>query len=1238
MMGFIGLLVITAVFSAVCLKNAKGSLIVTYNDVQKKCYNDDTKGDVALQWTMLVDHHDNLKSLRFSTLEILPKKDKIPVGSSKLEGWNIMSSSNFSSTSFGQIVDIRWNNVLKEAEVNQNKKYEIKLEHNRGTRFEQHFSLLARNSITIQLSTSLKTYTINVGQKFDKINITNNDVIKNGYITWVDGILGKFYHTNPEIVNGLQWRPIVLHIDEKNKLTFTLAKDYEVEFEIEGNANKLLFLAKESNSFYFVKHHMYDMRVAPATQEYLKMTIDGSGKTCLTVTYFTQNRDMMLELIGANEQKMNVVLKKRTGQWQVERIVAQFGAGKVQMKIRGQSIGDDIQAVGAVRLCTAENEYFVQTLEDPEKKTRVAYCSDQANSLGKVELKTNNGGNIFGTPEQKTFEKFLKEINMEQIEEQPGWRICGTTKCSCLRGFHGTDCKTKCADKSYSFGCTQPCGECIDNKCSPITGMCLNTLRCNAYYRPPSCTEKLLASNVAPKIKGIYAAYVEVDIKDGVTTLKNSEQRDKIEKLQLLANCTNTCNAGVVKMNIPWPIEKPESLQKLEGLNSNTSYSIKLLVLERKVQDINLNSKAALFSTKTCEPNSAREISALSNTSISIKWQEGSKFCPPQDYRVELEKVEEGKQLETMTVVGAKVIGNLDALTTYKVKIKLGNAFIGDTVTVKTLEGVPEAPDIDVKSDSVELDTFLASWRKPRMNGNFKNYVVHLKHHMYRACGNAKSANPKLDQFNTTTETTVSFNNLAPYSTYHLIVYANNEKHEGQKATKTINTRPETAIKAAPRIDSDETDRSTESIDLHWHPPDCSKAGCEIDTKFRVKFYKSPEEIIIKEVIQTHNEFVNLTKETVYNVSIEARCTSTSKWLDDPEQPNILITEIGTATFTGWELTAMILGPILLLLLIAALIAFAFWKYRNRLAGQGLFSNKMGTAEENMHLRYLPTPKRKGELVEKDQFGIYMRKAKSSGSLKKGFDMLPRGQLKSWTVGTAAANMAKNRYAKLAAYDHSRVMLGEQADYINANYISDHLQRRAYIATQGPMERTTPDFWHMVWQEEVSCIVMLTQLKEKTERCHKYWPDLNENATYKEYLVQSMEENKFADHTVRKFLLTGRMGSREVQQLHYTAWPHQGVPSDIQSFATFMTKVHNQPKMPLLVHCSGGTGRTGTVILIDLCLRNYINANAVNVWATLEKMRNERINVVETKEQYEFAHNLLEYYLAHNDLSWGFQQ
>ena len=40
-----------------------------------------------------------------------------------------------------------------------------------------------------------------------------------------------------------------------------------------------------------------------------------------------------------------------------------------------------------------------------------------------------------------------------------------------------------------------------------------------------------------------------------------------------------------------------------------------------------------------------------------------------------------------------------------------------------------------------------------------------------------------------------------------------------------------------------------------------------------------------------------------------------------------------------------------------------------------------------------------------------------------------------------------------------------------------------YIASQGPMEETVIDFWCMIWEQEISQVVMLTNTEEKGRVC-----------------------------------------------------------------------------------------------------------------------------------------------------------
>jgi receptor-type tyrosine-protein phosphatase N len=235
-------------------------------------------------------------------------------------------------------------------------------------------------------------------------------------------------------------------------------------------------------------------------------------------------------------------------------------------------------------------------------------------------------------------------------------------------------------------------------------------------------------------------------------------------------------------------------------------------------------------------------------------------------------------------------------------------------------------------------------------------------------------------------------------------------------------------------------------------------------------------------------------------------------------------------------------------------------------------------------------------------------------------------------VAALAVNKLKNRYLDLLPYDHSRVILHKSSnqngsDYINASTITDHDPRSpAYIVTQGPLQNTVADFWQMVWEQGCIVIVDLSKLVENdVSVCHCYWP-AEGSILYSIYEVHLVSEHIWCeDYLIRSFYLKNLQTNetRTVTQFHFTTWPDLGVPQTSKSLLDFRRKVNKSYRgrsCPILIHCSDGAGRSGTYCLIDMVL-NRINKGAkeIDIAATLEHIRDQRMEMVKTKEQFQFV-------------------
>ncbi|KAJ0036623.1 hypothetical protein NQD34_005300 [Periophthalmus magnuspinnatus] len=254
--------------------------------------------------------------------------------------------------------------------------------------------------------------------------------------------------------------------------------------------------------------------------------------------------------------------------------------------------------------------------------------------------------------------------------------------------------------------------------------------------------------------------------------------------------------------------------------------------------------------------------------------------------------------------------------------------------------------------------------------------------------------------------------------------------------------------------------------------------------------------------------------------------------------------------------------------------------------------------------------------------------------------------------GQKAENKSKNRYKNILPFDTTRVEIRENdpdilgSDYINANYIQGFHEdgrhgdeSKVFIATQGCLQNTVLDFWKMVYQENTRVIVMTTKEMERgRNKCVRYWPDLHGTKEYSRIVVRNVDERPAQDYILRKLEVT-RLDRKEplryIWHYQYLTWPDHGVPNEPGGVLWFLEEVNRtQSTMPtagpIVVHCSAGIGRTGTIIVIDILI-DIINRQGldcdIDIPKTIQWVRQQRSGMVQTEAQYKFIYMAVQQYI-----------
>lgn len=245
----------------------------------------------------------------------------------------------------------------------------------------------------------------------------------------------------------------------------------------------------------------------------------------------------------------------------------------------------------------------------------------------------------------------------------------------------------------------------------------------------------------------------------------------------------------------------------------------------------------------------------------------------------------------------------------------------------------------------------------------------------------------------------------------------------------------------------------------------------------------------------------------------------------------------------------------------------------------------------------------------------------------------------------AMANMKKNRYANILASDATRYKLPNDV-YINADVFSDG----KYILSQGPMNCAMVDFLQMVWDNNTGMILCLTSQVENG--IHKYdpyfvdsqimvcghfrvWVNMKQNNGSINIRTLMLEKFDYeTTYDVQGCVCVEKMQTlvRNITHIEYTEWSDNKKPNDIQviwEMYACTRKYKHVHYDKIIIHCSAGVGRSGTVLVIFELLdkvqkildsMNPCLCYRFDIPKRIIKLRKIRQNLVNSVEQLEVCY------------------
>ncbi|KAK3088245.1 hypothetical protein FSP39_016552, partial [Pinctada imbricata] len=235
-------------------------------------------------------------------------------------------------------------------------------------------------------------------------------------------------------------------------------------------------------------------------------------------------------------------------------------------------------------------------------------------------------------------------------------------------------------------------------------------------------------------------------------------------------------------------------------------------------------------------------------------------------------------------------------------------------------------------------------------------------------------------------------------------------------------------------------------------------------------------------------------------------------------------------------------------------------------------------------------------------------------------------------------NCNKNRFPDVVPPNKYRPILRtpgglDRTDYINAVSLDSHLVRDHFILTQTPLHTTIIDFWKLVFDHDVSTIVMMEDFRNEDDTCAEYWPE-NKIKKFEPFFVDNTNIWQQENVTIRHFkihnMLHPKDTPREVRQFQFNAWNDTDfIPKSKSMFLDLVDLVRSWQEQscedlsPVIVHCKDGATHSGLFCAVwNICEAMRADSD-VDVYHTVKHMKRRRNQIVDTLDQYRFCYKAL---------------